>query len=249
MRGTFVCRRASGSVDKMHRIWLRSSGCDYVVSARGLSSDNKDPKQIDPPQKRDFRDFVHHWSKEIMCPPNIVTSARIVSTPYVAHLVLSEEYGFALCGFLLCGLSDLLDGHLARTYNMKTVLGSYLDPLADKIVVNVVSVSLWKVGILPGPLALLWCGRDIALVVATYLHVRSKTENGNWVIDPVTTPLEVKPSTIGRINTALQFGTIAVGLVQPVAGFEMEIFGPLWYDTNPAYIPGNPNISLCLKVG
>jgi len=86
---------------------------------------------------------------------------------------------------------------------------------ADKILINVLSVSLWITGTLPTALMGLWLVRDVALMTATYRYVQSHTQAGKAVMDPLTTPLQVNPTTISKVNTALQFVTLAVGIVHP----------------------------------
>jgi cardiolipin synthase len=171
----------------------------------------------------DGRSLLQNWLTQLKSPPNIITSTRILCTPILSHLIISEQYELALYGCLMAGASDALDGFLARHLNMKTVLGSYLDPLADKALINVLAVSLWYVHILPAPLVLLWGLRDVGLVVGSYLHVQQNTSQGKWVIDPVTTPLQVQPTTISKVNTALQFLTLSVALIQPVYGTDPMI--------------------------
>ena len=163
-------------------------------------------------------DFFRNWATQLQSPPNMITAARIVATPYLSVLILDGAYQKALAGCVLAGASDWLDGYIARTYNMKTVLGSYLDPLADKILINTLAVSLWYVGTLPDPLIVLWVGRDCALIGASYWLVRSKTKRNNFVMDPVTTPFEVKPTTMSRVNTGLQFSNLGLGLLDLLLG-------------------------------
>ena len=67
---------------------------------------------------------------------------------------------------------------------------------ADKILINVLSVSLWYTGTLPTPLVGLWLVRDVVLMTATYRYVRAHTAAGLSVLDPLTTPLQVNPTTI-----------------------------------------------------
>lgn len=67
--------------------------------------------------------FLRNWAQQLKSPPNIITSLRILSTPYLSFLIVSEQYDAALGGCLIAGLSDFMDGFLARRYNMKTVLG------------------------------------------------------------------------------------------------------------------------------
>jgi len=86
---------------------------------------------------------------------------------------------------------------------------------ADKILINVLSVSLWVTGTLPTPLVALWLAKDVALMTATYRYVQTRTKAGHAVSDPITTPLQVNPTTIAKVNTALQFGTLALAIVHP----------------------------------
>jgi cardiolipin synthase len=104
-----------------------------------------------------------------------------------------------------------------------------LDPLADKILINVLSISLWYSDILPTPLIVLWFGRDVALMGATYLLVKSETKSdGRFVVDPVNTPLKVEPTNISKINTVFQFLTLGVGMLQPVYGVPPGLLETLW---------------------
>jgi phosphatidylglycerophosphate synthase len=166
---------------------------------------------------------------QLRSPPNVITMLRMLSAPYLSHLVVTERYEFALYGCMAAGFSDVLDGYLARKYHMSTVLGTYLDPLADKVIINVLAVSLWHNDILPAPLVALWLLRDLALMGGTYIYVRSNTRQGNWVVDPITTPLKVEPTNISKINTGLQFLTVSIGLLQPTHSFlAPEVLLSLW---------------------
>jgi len=94
--------------------------------------------------------------------------------------------------------------------------------IADKLLINILSVSLWVNGTLPTPVVGLWLLKDVVLMTATVIHVKSNTAKGLAVADPVTTPLKVQPTNISKINTALQFVTLAVGIVHPVAAAAAE---------------------------
>lgn len=85
--------------------------------------------------------------------------------------------------------------------------------LADKLLINALSISLWIHGTLPSVLMGLWLMRDVLLMVATHRYVAQNTAPGMAVMDPVTVPLKVTPTTISKVNTALQFVTLTVGIV------------------------------------
>ena len=172
--------------------------------------------------------LIKHWFEQIQSPPNIITSLRILSAPYLSFLIISGQNETALVGCFLAGLSDVLDGHIARQYNMTTVLGTYLDPFADKIMINGLALSLGYVEILPAPLVMLWLARDVGLSVGTYWLVKSTKKEGEYTIDPGMTALKVEPSTISKVNTGLQFLTLGAGLIQPLYGVPPEVLEGLW---------------------
>lgn len=87
--------------------------------------------------------------------------------------------------------------------------------LADKLFINVISISLWMNGTLPTTLVGLWLIRDIVLMIATHHYVAQHTRAGMAVMDPATVPIQVTPTTLSKINTALQFITLVVAIVAP----------------------------------
>jgi len=138
---------------------------------------------------------------------------------------------FALSLFLVMGFTDFLDGYIARTFpSTSTVLGTYLDPLADKILINMTSLTLCYTGTLPGLLVGLWVARDVGVVGSVYWLVRQETvrkrnneeqdtnKNSNKfaVMDPQNTPLKVQASFMSKVNTTLQIGLIALGIAGEV---------------------------------
>lgn len=145
--------------------------------------------------------------------PNIITLSRIASTPILCHFVITEQYQLAIGGCFIAGFTDWLDGYIAKTYNQQTVFGTYLDPLADKILINSIAVSLSYVDILPLWSSVLWLGRDVVLVGTAYkMNAIAARGRGHNVADPSRTPLKVTPTFISKVNTVFQFGTIGIGL-------------------------------------
>jgi cardiolipin synthase len=169
-----------------------------------------------------------HWMEQLQSIPNLITISRIASTPLISYLIVTQQHNAALAGCLLAGFSDFLDGYLAKKHNMGTVIGTYLDPLADKLLINVVAVSLWYTGTLATPLVALWLVKDVGLVAATYHYVATQTKKGNTVANPLTTPLKLEPSFTGKVNTALQFLTLSVGIIDPIYHMEGALVSLTW---------------------
>jgi cardiolipin synthase len=107
--------------------------------------------------------------------PNILTFARIGSSPILGYLIISHHYPAALTLFLVSGLTDLIDGWIARRYpSQASALGSFLDPFADKMLVGIVVISLAYVNLIPLWLLALILSRDIVIMfVAAYLRIKS----------------------------------------------------------------------------
>ena len=107
--------------------------------------------------------------------PNILTFARIGSAPILGYLIISHHYPAALTLFIISGLTDLIDGWIARRYpSQASALGSFLDPFADKMLVGIVVISLAYVNLIPLWLLALILSRDIAIMcVAAYLRIKS----------------------------------------------------------------------------
>ncbi len=87
--------------------------------------------------------------------PNILTMSRIAATPFLGYLVCVHSFDAASCLLVCAGLTDWLDGFIAKRYNQVTVLGSFLDPVADKLLVSCLMVCECAAGLLPLPLVAL----------------------------------------------------------------------------------------------
>jgi cardiolipin synthase len=127
--------------------------------------------------------------------------ARILLVPVVVWAITAGEMQFAFALFLVAGVSDAVDGFLAKRFGMTSELGAYLDPLADKILIVSIYVSLGFVGAIPLWLVILVVSRDFMIVGAIIL---------SWLIDR---PVVVKPLLISKVNTAAQLILACVVLV------------------------------------
>lgn len=124
---------------------------------------------------------------------------------------MNGSYPLALGLFVYAGVTDLVDGYIARRWNSQTVVGTILDPAADKALMTVVVGVLGWEGILPVPLAVLILGRDVVLsLTAFYYRYISlpppRTMARYW--DFSLPSAEVKPTQISKVNTFLQLGLI-----------------------------------------
>ncbi len=101
--------------------------------------------------------------------PNLLTLARIALTPYLFLLMWRHDYRGLLWPFALVGITDVLDGFLARRFQWSSRLGAYLDPLADKLLLSGSFLVLALSGAIPGWLAFVVLGRDIVILAAAGL--------------------------------------------------------------------------------
>ncbi len=84
--------------------------------------------------------------------PNFLTASRLVAAPFVGYCILNGHHTWALSLFAYASITDLLDGWIARRWKLQTVVGTVLDPMADKILMTVLTVTLAAKGALPGKL-------------------------------------------------------------------------------------------------
>ncbi|QMT58867.1 MULTISPECIES: CDP-alcohol phosphatidyltransferase family protein [unclassified Legionella] len=125
--------------------------------------------------------------------PNALTLLRLIIIAPFLFFLYRHEYVIAFYLFIFAGLSDGLDGFLARSFNWQSFFGSFVDPLADKLLIASSFISLALIGLLPWWLVVLVFLRDLTIslgVVAWYQFVRRK--------------LDFQPTLLSKINTALQ---------------------------------------------
>ncbi|XP_039594800.1 cardiolipin synthase (CMP-forming) isoform X1 [Polypterus senegalus] len=168
--------------------------------------------------------------------PNFLCMARIGLSPILGYLIVEKEFHLSLGLFVLAGVTDLLDGYIARNWaNQKSALGSALDPLADKILISVLYISLTYAHLIPSPLTALVISRDIALIAAVF-YVRYRTVPPPRTLakffNPCYATAQLKPTFISKVNTAVQLILVAASLAAPVFQYVDSIcLQALWYIT------------------
>ncbi|KUI57005.1 putative cardiolipin synthase (CMP-forming) [Cytospora mali] len=151
--------------------------------------------------------------------PNILTASRLVAAPFIGYCILHDHHAWALGLFAYAGVTDLLDGWIARKWNQGTVVGTVIDPMADKMLMTVLTVALAMKGALPVWLAVIILGRDVGLgIAAIYYRWISlpppKTFVRYW--DFSLPSAEVHPTTISKYNTFLQLALMGLTTTAPV---------------------------------
>jgi len=172
--------------------------------------------------------------------PNTLTLLRLVAIPIFLILLTDFRYREALAVFVAAGVTDALDGAIARLTHTKTTLGAYLDPAADKLLLMSAFVALAFLQEVPRWLVVIVLSRDVMLVLGYFL-LFTMTQHA----------MEVRPSVAGKLSTFLQLSAVAVvlvslvypgtvppmaetvlflatGLVTAVAGFQYATRGLLW---------------------
>jgi cardiolipin synthase len=124
--------------------------------------------------------------------PNLICVLRILLVPPVAVTLLSARYREALALIVVAGLSDGLDGFLAKRYRWQSRLGGILDPIADKLLLTVTFVALAFQSLVPVWLAALVILRDVVIVSGGVAY--------QWLVAPV----EPEPSRVSKLNTGMQ---------------------------------------------
>lgn len=140
--------------------------------------------------------------------PNLITLGRILLVPVVVWVITSGEMRIAFALFLAAGLSDAVDGFLAKNFHMASELGKYLDPLADKALIVSIYVSLGIAQALPLSIVILVVSRDIMIISAFLLA---------WLVGR---PMPIRPLMVSKANTAAQILLAALVLAEHAFNFE-----------------------------
>ncbi len=133
--------------------------------------------------------------------PNTITISRMLLAMPIAIMLIKNQYKWAVCLFLIASASDIIDGFLARKLNQQTKLGSVLDPLADKILINYTFVILTAHGYIPILLFAVVLSKDIILVSGSTIEILSLKD---------LRQIKIKASIFGKISTFFQIMVIVL---------------------------------------
>ena len=137
--------------------------------------------------------------------PNIITMSRIIATPFLGYIIIEGHYDWAFAGVSIFGFTDWLDGYIARKYNQMSVLGTFLDPFADKILIMTLTLAEGYVGLVPAGLAGLIVARDFGLIIGGfYMRAKTKPVGVPFFDTTQASALKVTPSLLSKFNTLFQ---------------------------------------------
>lgn len=133
--------------------------------------------------------------------PNVLTSVRILLVIPVAYYIFESNYLYGLTLFLFAGISDAVDGYLARRFSWTSNFGAWADPLADKLLVGVVFVVLAIQGQVPIWLVIVAIGRDLVILC------------GAGIYRKIFGKIDIAPTMLSKINTVVQIVTLVLVMV------------------------------------
>jgi cardiolipin synthase len=144
--------------------------------------------------------------RQLRSAPNLLTLTRLIFVPFVVVAIQQQKYTVALVIFVAAGVTDGLDGLLARVLKQKTTLGQYLDPIADKLLLSTMFLMLAIAHIIRWPVTIMVFSRDIIiLIVCTLLYATGIMKT-------------FRPSWFGKANTVAQIVTVPLSLLYKILG-------------------------------
>ncbi|KAL5724951.1 cardiolipin synthase (CMP-forming) [Ranunculus cassubicifolius] len=155
--------------------------------------------------------------------PNMISMSRMVSAPLIGWMIINDWYLSAFVALGVSGATDWLDGYVARKMGINSVVGSYLDPLADKVLIGCVALAMVKKDLLQPWLVGLVVFRDVGLVGGA-LYQRANSLGWKWKSWSEFTNLDgthrqkVEPLFISKVNTVFQLALVAAAILQPEFG-------------------------------
>ncbi len=140
--------------------------------------------------------------------PNFLTLVRIILIPLLVILLLEDQLGKALGVFVIAGVTDALDGLIARMFHQRSKLGAYLDPLADKLLLVTTYLTLAHLSMLPIWLVVIVVSRDLFIVVGVMTFIFHGVK------------FEIHPSVLSKVTTLMQIITVVIALSSPTFGLD-----------------------------
>jgi cardiolipin synthase len=140
--------------------------------------------------------------------PNIITLGRILAVPFIVWAIASNQMEIAFAIFIIAGVSDAVDGFLAKRFNMSSELGALLDPVADKALLVSIYMALGIWGAIPRWIVILVVSRDIMIIGAVIV---------SWLYGK---PIPMKPLMVSKLNTVAQVAFAALVLASLGFGFD-----------------------------
>jgi len=154
--------------------------------------------------------------RQLRSAPNLLTLMRLIFVPFVVVAIQQQNYAWALVIFVAAGVTDGLDGLLARVLQQKTTLGQYLDPIADKLLLSTMFLMLSIAHIIRWPYTILVFSRDIIiLIICTLLYATG-------------TMKVFRPSWFGKANTEAQIVSVPLALLYQINRSDWARLGKRW---------------------
>jgi cardiolipin synthase (CMP-forming) len=149
--------------------------------------------------------------------PNSLTILRILLIPVYVGLLVYEQYDYALMVLFIAGLTDGLDGTIARVANQRTQLGAVLDPLADKLLLTTGFITLSVMHLIPLWVTILVVSRDLILMLGTAVAQFTDTQ------------VDISPTMLGKSTTLIQLATLVLVVFLASRRIDLSIVQPLLY--------------------
>lgn len=203
-------------------------------------------------------------SSEIYTIPNLLTLSRIATTPFIGYFLATGKTVPAIAIFTYSCVTDFVDGYIARRFNMKSVLGSILDPAADKFLMTTCTVALGIPGLMPLYVASAIIGRDVILsFIGFYVRYVSLPPPVTLkkFLDMSITTHTVHPNLLGKANTTFQMIYIGGLVLKPAleSFFVIDLAGSFdWFGmfvaastvcSGLSYVIGKNSFKSILKPG
>lgn len=199
-----------------------------------ISDDIKEKKEKVKEVKERVEEVIER--ENVLTIPNFLTVGRILVTPYLGYVILQGDFPFAMGILAVAAVSDVADGYIARHWpGQASRAGSFLDPMADKILIGCLVISLTCGGLFPLWLTGLIVSRDVLLILIGFI-IRYKSlpppRTLSRYFDVTLVTAQLAPTFISKVNTAIQLTALGASLGAPVWNYiDHPYLHYLWYFT------------------